>query len=131
MVCRHEAGQHGGGLLQAQAVHRLAHRLHGLAHGVQRAVGVAQQGGGHGHVAAGDARHLLQVGSGWAMAACKLQQQGRAGRYDDLAQRAALAQFIQFFGDVRTAHRQAGYLSHGLGHRECQLLRPRRCKVEP
>jgi hypothetical protein len=70
-------------------------------------------------------------GSGRAITCLQPPEQGRARRYDDLAQRAALAQFIQFFGDVRTAHRQAGYLSHGLGHRECQLLRPPRCKVEP
>jgi hypothetical protein len=117
-----EAGQHGCRLLQAQAVHRLAHRLHGLAHGVQRAVGVAQQRGGHGHVAAGDAGHLGQIGLRRGQGGLQLLQQRRTGRDDDLAQGAAAALAVQFLGNALAASGGHEGVGHGGGVRGCAVI---------
>jgi len=63
-------------------------------------VGLADQGGGHGHVGAGDAADLYQVGFRHGHGLLQLAQQFRAGREHDIAQRPAAACAIEFVVDV-------------------------------
>lgn len=77
--------------LQVRVELKLPYGSARLATRVRGAVGVAQQGGAHRHVAEGDLRHGVQVWFRVGHGLPQLDQQRRAGWDDDLAQRPLAA----------------------------------------
>lgn len=78
----------------------LAHGVDGLVQAVERAVGLAYQRSGHGHVGPGNLVECGHVGLTVRGGLLQLAQQFGAGRDDDVAHRAAAACAVQFVLDA-------------------------------
>ncbi len=89
---------HGGA--HAQHGECLPHGVHGLGQSVKRAVGLAHQGSGHGHVGAGNAVQRGNIRLAVSNGFLQLAEQFWAGRDDDVAHWARLAGTVEFVLDV-------------------------------